>query len=54
MTLKGFKKCCISSGTANMLCINIELAGNVGDECEESEGNVYTGCFTTLGHNCRR
>jgi hypothetical protein len=33
VTVKGFKKCCIS----------IEMDGNVRSECEEDEGTAYEG-----------
>jgi len=42
MTVKGFKKCCVSSavdGTDdNMLWNGSEEDGNVRSECEEDEG----------------
>jgi len=44
MTVKGFKKCCISSavdGTDDMLWKGSEEDRNARSECEEDEG---TGC----------
>jgi hypothetical protein len=42
LTMKGFKKCCISiavDGTdVDMLCNDSEEDGNVRSECEEEEG----------------
>jgi len=41
MTVKGFKKCCISSvvdGTDDLLWNGSEEDGNVRSECEEEEG----------------
>jgi hypothetical protein len=41
MTVKGFKKCCISSavdGTDDMLWNGSEEDGDVRSECEEDEG----------------
>jgi hypothetical protein len=41
VTVKGFKKCCISTavdGTDNMLWNGFEEDGNVRSECEEDEG----------------
>jgi hypothetical protein len=41
LTVKGFKKCCISiavDGTDDMLCNGSEEGGNVRSECEEGEG----------------
>jgi hypothetical protein len=41
VTVKAFKKCCISNGmdgTDDMLRNGSEDTGNVGSECEEDEG----------------
>ena len=46
MTVKGFKKCCISNavdGTNDMLWNGNEEVGSVRSECEENEDTDYEG-----------